>query len=48
MNDVRAMGFDVLGVTKSPILGGGKRSKSKTRGNAEWLAFVRTESARDR
>ncbi len=45
MADVRTMGFGVLGVTKSPILGGGKRSKSKTRGNAEWLALLRVESA---
>lgn len=40
MYDVAAMGFEVLGVTKSPILGGGKRNKSKSRGNAEWLALV--------
>lgn len=47
MRDVEAMGFAVLGVTKSPILGGGKRSKSKSRGNAEWLALLSVESAPD-
>ena len=29
MNDVRAMGFDVLGVTKSPILGGANAAKAR-------------------
>ncbi|MEL6497455.1 MAG: TlyA family RNA methyltransferase [Planctomycetota bacterium] len=41
MDETRAMGFEVLGVTRSPILGGGNRSKSKSRGNAEWLALLR-------
>ncbi|MEO1583379.1 MAG: TlyA family RNA methyltransferase [Planctomycetota bacterium] len=40
LDDALQLGFRSLGVTKSPILGGGKRSKSKSRGNAEWLALV--------
>lgn len=47
MADAADLGFGVLGVTKSPILGGGKRSKSKSRGNAEWLACLRVERAPD-
>ncbi len=45
MSEIGAMGFGVLGVTKSPILGGGKRSKSKSRGNAEWLALLAVQNA---
>lgn len=45
MDDVHRLGFEILGVTKSPILGGGKRSKSKSRGNAEWLAMLRVQAA---
>lgn len=36
------LGVDVLGLTKSPILGGaGGRSKSATTGNTEWLVLLR-------
>lgn len=34
------LGYEVLGLTKSPILGGGKRSKRKSKGNAEWLVLL--------
>ncbi len=37
---LKPLGFEVAGLTKSPILGGGKRSKSKSKGNAEWLALL--------
>lgn len=35
-----AYGFEVTGLVRSPILGGGKRSKSKSKGNPEWLALL--------
>lgn len=37
-----ALGFGVLGWTKSPVIGGaaGKRKKRKGTGNPEWLALV--------
>ncbi|TVR99787.1 MAG: hypothetical protein EA423_12155 [Phycisphaerales bacterium] len=39
---MRGEGFEVLGVTKSPLLGGaGKKSRGK--GNAEWLVLVEIE-----
>jgi 23S rRNA (cytidine1920-2'-O)/16S rRNA (cytidine1409-2'-O)-methyltransferase len=37
---VKGMGFEVLGLTRSPILGGA--GKGNKRGNAEWLAWVRS------
>lgn len=38
-----AMGVEVVGLTKSPVLGGavGKKRKKSGKGNAEWLAHVR-------
>ena len=38
--DIAKLGFTVAGLTRSPILGGGKRSKSKSKGNVEWLALL--------
>ena len=38
--DIATLGFTVAGLARSPILGGGKRSKSKLKGNAEWLALL--------
>lgn len=37
---LQAQGFQSLGLVKSPILGGGNRSKSASRGNPEWLALI--------
>jgi len=37
---LQAQGFQALGLVKSPILGGGNRSKSASRGNPEWLALI--------
>jgi 23S rRNA (cytidine1920-2'-O)/16S rRNA (cytidine1409-2'-O)-methyltransferase len=39
-----ALGFVLLGLERSPILGGGSRSKAK--GNAEWLALVQPVAPR--
>lgn len=36
-----SLGALPLCVTRSPIVGGGRRSKGKGRGNAEWLALLR-------
>jgi 23S rRNA (cytidine1920-2'-O)/16S rRNA (cytidine1409-2'-O)-methyltransferase len=38
--EIAKLGFTVDGLTPSPILGGGKRSKSKAKGNVEWLALL--------
>ncbi|MGP1271933.1 MAG: TlyA family RNA methyltransferase [Phycisphaerales bacterium] len=40
LDDAAELGFRTLDLTNSPILGGGKRSKSKTRGNIELLALI--------
>ena len=37
---LQTQGFQSLGLVKSPILGGGNRSKSASRGNPEWLALI--------
>lgn len=37
---LEAKGFKAVGLVKSPILGGGNRSKSASRGNPEWLALI--------
>ncbi len=38
--DITKLGLKLDGLTRSPILGGGKRSKSKSKGNPEWLALL--------
>ena len=37
---LKALGYESKGLIKSPILGGGSRSKSAKRGNPEWLALI--------
>ena len=37
---LESLGFRAMGLVKSPILGGGNRSKSASRGNPEWLALI--------
>ena len=37
---LESQGFRAMGLVKSPILGGGNRSKSASRGNPEWLALI--------
>lgn len=37
---VASMGFEMLSLTRSPILGGAGKRKRRSRGNAEWLALV--------
>lgn len=37
---LQAHGFQSVGFVKSPILGGGNRSKSAAKGNPEWLALI--------
>lgn len=37
---LKALGYESKGLVKSPILGGGSRSKSAKRGNPEWLALI--------
>ncbi len=43
LESLKAQGFKALGLVKSPILGGGNRSKSASRGNPEWLALITPE-----
>lgn len=38
--DITKLGLKLDGLTRSPILGGGKRSKRKSKGNPEWLALL--------
>jgi len=38
--NITKLGLKLDGLTRSPILGGGKRSKSKSKGNPEWLALL--------
>ena len=38
--DITKLGLKLDELTRSPILGGGKRSKSKSKGNPEWLALL--------
>lgn len=40
LSTLQALGFGSAGLVKSPILGGGSRSKSASRGNPEWLALL--------
>lgn len=39
--ELPSLGVELIGCVISPILGGGKRSKSAARGNHEWLALLR-------
>jgi 23S rRNA (cytidine1920-2'-O)/16S rRNA (cytidine1409-2'-O)-methyltransferase len=41
---LESRGFKAVGLVKSPILGGGNRSKSAKRGNPEWLALIEKKS----
>ena len=41
---LESRGFKSVGLVKSPILGGGNRSKSAKRGNPEWLALIEKNS----
>lgn len=43
IEDLKAHGYQSAGLTKSPILGGGNRSKSAARGNPEWLALIQPQ-----
>ncbi|HED52639.1 MAG TPA: TlyA family rRNA (cytidine-2'-O)-methyltransferase [Phycisphaerales bacterium] len=43
-DQIRTIGFKIVDTTQSPILGGGNRSKRKSRGNPEWLALVIPDS----
>lgn len=40
IEQLEAHGYQSVGFTKSPILGGGSRSKSAARGNPEYLALI--------
>lgn len=39
-DEMPGLGATVAGITKSPIVGGGKKGGSAARGNAEWLALL--------
>ncbi len=40
IRQLETTGYLAQGLVKSPILGGGNRSKSASRGNPEWLALI--------
>ncbi|MFI4896506.1 MAG: TlyA family RNA methyltransferase [Phycisphaerales bacterium JB059] len=47
VEELPAMGVEVLGVTESPVLGGAVKAKRKRKGagNREWLALLRVKDA---